>query len=60
MEDMVFDLVELKVKRGRLARKQGVLLWRDKCFREGLPVQNRGGGKTSQNKGVMFKLIPEG
>lgn len=27
----VFDLVELKVKRGRLARKQGVLLWCVKC-----------------------------
>lgn len=26
MEDVVFDLLELKVKRGRLARKKGVLL----------------------------------
>lgn len=31
MEDVVFDLLELKVKRGRLARKKGVLLWCDKC-----------------------------
>lgn len=31
MEDVVLDLVELRVKRGSLGRKRGVLLWCDKC-----------------------------